>query len=203
MRKSVLTILLAVLVAALPGYAKPHKSSASHERSGASSSSKKSGGAKSSSKRAAAAHSSSKKAAGKASSSKGSRAAGSRSHARGTTRTAKGRGRGSSSSAKAQQQARRAYQQAPTPDRYREIQAALAEKGFFKGEPNGVWDANSVEALKAFQREKSLNPTGKLDAVSLIALGLGPKRTTTADTTPLLIQRPQDDNRRTEGSERP
>jgi hypothetical protein len=66
-------------------------------------------------------------------------------------------------------------QLAPTPDRYREIQQALADKGYLKSEPNGVWDDQSAEALKQFQTDKHLSPTGKISALSLIHLGLGPK----------------------------
>ena len=69
-----------------------------------------------------------------------------------------------------------AYRQvAPTPERYREIQQALADKGYLKSEPNGVWDDQSAEALRQFQTEQKLSPTGKLSSASLIALGLGPK----------------------------
>jgi hypothetical protein len=67
----------------------------------------------------------------------------------------------------------------PTPDRYKEIQQALVDKGYLKSEANGVWDAQSTDALLRFQTDKKLSPTGKLSAASLIALGLGPK---TADT---------------------
>lgn len=62
---------------------------------------------------------------------------------------------------------------APTADRIREIQAALAESDSFKGEPTGKWDDASVAALKHFQQVNGLNPTGKLDAHSLQKLGLG------------------------------
>jgi peptidoglycan hydrolase-like protein with peptidoglycan-binding domain len=72
----------------------------------------------------------------------------------------------------------RSYQQAPTPDRYREIQQALATKGYYKGEPNGEWGADSSDALKRFQAEQNLMPDGKINSLSLIALGLGPKRLT-------------------------
>jgi murein L,D-transpeptidase YcbB/YkuD len=79
----------------------------------------------------------------------------------------------------------RSYQQAPTPDRYKEIQQALASKGYYKGEPNGQWDADSTDALKRFQAEQNLMPDGKINSLSLIALGLGPKRLTAkSDTTP-------------------
>jgi len=72
----------------------------------------------------------------------------------------------------------RYFQQAPTPDRYREIQAALASKGYFHGEPNGEWGPESADALKRFQADQNLMPDGKLNSLSLIALGLGPKRLT-------------------------
>jgi len=73
---------------------------------------------------------------------------------------------------------RRSYQQAPTPDRYKEIQQALASKGYLHTEPNGEWGAESTEALKRFQADQNLTPDGKLNSLSLIAMGLGPKRMT-------------------------
>ena len=78
---------------------------------------------------------------------------------------------------------RRSYQQAPTPERYQEIQQALADKGYFKGSVDGKWGADSVDALKKFQSEQSLEPDGKIGSLSLIALGLGPKRLS-AQSTP-------------------
>jgi len=72
----------------------------------------------------------------------------------------------------------RSYQQAPTPERYKAIQEALVAKGYLQGEPNGVWGSESVEALKRFQTDQNLTPDGKLSALSLVALGLGPKRLT-------------------------
>ena len=79
----------------------------------------------------------------------------------------------------------RSYQQAPTQDRYREIQQALAAKGYLHGEPNGQWGEDSVDALKRFQADQSLMPEGKINSLSLIALGLGPKRLTAkSDTAP-------------------
>lgn len=67
-------------------------------------------------------------------------------------------------------------QQSPTQERYTEIQQALAARGFLQSEPNGTWDAASVDALKRFQEEQNLPPTGKITSLSLIALGLGPRR---------------------------
>ena len=69
----------------------------------------------------------------------------------------------------------RSRQSVPTPERYKEIQEALASKGYLKSEPNGVWDAQSQDAMKQFQNDHQLTPTGKLSAASLIGLGLGPK----------------------------
>jgi peptidoglycan hydrolase-like protein with peptidoglycan-binding domain len=73
-------------------------------------------------------------------------------------------------------------QRTPTQQRYREIQQALQSKGYFSGEPDGAWGASSVEALKRFQQDQSLEATGKINSLSLIALGLGPKYEKVADT---------------------
>ena len=68
-----------------------------------------------------------------------------------------------------------ARQLTPTPDRYKEIQKALADRGYLKNEPTGTWDSASQEALRKFQNDQKLDPSGKITAASLIALGLGPK----------------------------
>ena len=69
----------------------------------------------------------------------------------------------------------RAGQTAPTPDRYREIQEALAKKGYLHGEASGAWNRDSTDALRRFQQDQNLQASGKLDSLSIIALGLGPK----------------------------
>jgi len=71
----------------------------------------------------------------------------------------------------------RSRQLAPTPERYRDIQGALASKGYLKAAPTGVWDAESADALRRFQHDQSLEPSGKVNSLSLIALGLGAKHT--------------------------
>ncbi len=68
---------------------------------------------------------------------------------------------------------REPFQKAPTPDRISEIQSALARNGYYQGDPNGKWDANTVSALEKFQSANNLNASGKLDATSLQKLGLG------------------------------
>lgn len=69
----------------------------------------------------------------------------------------------------------RAGQTAPTPDRFKEIQEALAKKGYLHGEASGVWNQDSADALRRFQQDQNLQASGKLDSLSIIALGLGPK----------------------------
>jgi peptidoglycan hydrolase-like protein with peptidoglycan-binding domain len=64
-------------------------------------------------------------------------------------------------------------QKAPTSDRIREIQDALSREGALDGKPSGKWDATTVEAMKKFQENHGLSPTGKIDAVTLEKLGLG------------------------------
>lgn len=86
------------------------------------------------------------------------------------------RGRRTTARAAAVQKPSSNWQARPTPERYAEIQQVLAEKGFYKGETNGAWGPESVTALKEFQRSQNLDPDGKLGSLSLIALGMGPKR---------------------------
>jgi murein L,D-transpeptidase YcbB/YkuD len=64
-------------------------------------------------------------------------------------------------------------QAAPTPDRIKEIQTALQKDGSYEGTPTGKWDAGTMDAMKKYQDKKGLNPTGKIDAVTLNKLGLG------------------------------
>jgi len=93
-----------------------------------------------------------------------------------TRRKPSGSAKKSAASRKAKsRQSWRNRQLNPSPERYRDIQQALAAKGYYTGEPNGVWDDTSVEALRHFQRDQNLEPSGKLDSPSIIALGLGPK----------------------------
>jgi hypothetical protein len=117
--------------------------------------------------------------------------------------TSKGAARTNTRRYYARQPVRRTYsaqQVTPTPDRYREIQDALAAKGYLKTPASGVWDKDSVDAMQHFQQDQKLEPTGKLTARSLGALGLGPKpasstgtgdsaanvaATSTGDATPL------------------
>jgi peptidoglycan hydrolase-like protein with peptidoglycan-binding domain len=64
-------------------------------------------------------------------------------------------------------------QTAPVPERISEIQQALAKDGSFAGTPSGKWDESTIEAMRKFQAGHGLNPSGKLDALTLQKLGLG------------------------------
>ena len=61
----------------------------------------------------------------------------------------------------------------PTASRIEQIQSALARGGYYHSGPTGKWDASTVDAMKRFQQDNGLNPSGKLDAISLQKLGLG------------------------------
>lgn len=90
----------------------------------------------------------------------------------------------SRSSKRAPARAQAFRQQQPEPQRIREIQQALAQRGYAV-EPTGVWDTPTVEALKKFQEDheiKNLSGRGKLDPLTLVALGLGPAHTRPAQS---------------------
>ena len=86
----------------------------------------------------------------------------------GTTKKSSKAGKSSSKKSK-----RVKGQAAPTTDRINEIQGALAKSGAYTGDPSGKWDDSTVEAMKKFQAAHGLNPTGKMDALTLQKLGLG------------------------------
>ena len=68
-------------------------------------------------------------------------------------------------------------QTVPTPERYKEIQEALISKGYLSpAQANGQWNDASIDALKRFQADQKIDASGRINALSLIALGLGPKR---------------------------
>jgi hypothetical protein len=79
----------------------------------------------------------------------------------------------------------------PSEQRYKEIQTALASKGYLHGQPTGTWNQESIDAMRHFQEDQKLEPTGKIDSLSLIALGLGPKHETAKVTPP--VANPQAD----------
>jgi peptidoglycan hydrolase-like protein with peptidoglycan-binding domain len=75
-------------------------------------------------------------------------------------------------------------QAAPTAERITEIQEALSRRGVYSGSPSGHWDDSTTDAMKKFQTSNGLNPSGKLDALTLQKLGLGSETAGLAAPTP-------------------
>lgn len=70
--------------------------------------------------------------------------------------------------------ARRRGQQAISSDRTREIQEALIREHYLQGEPTGVWDQETKNALVRYQQENGWQSKIVPDSRALIKLGLGP-----------------------------
>lgn len=85
---------------------------------------------------------------------------------------------------KAKRVAKSSYQAHPDAARYQQIQQALADRGYFKGQINGQWGDDSVDALKRFQADQKLDSDGKINSLTLIGLGLGPKHDAAAVSPP-------------------
>lgn len=77
-------------------------------------------------------------------------------------------------------------------ERARAIQQALIREHYLTGEPTGVWDARSKEAMARFQADNGWQSKVTPDSRALIKLGLGPnyseqqlyKATSDASRTP-------------------
>jgi hypothetical protein len=85
-------------------------------------------------------------------------------------------------------------QAAPSPERYKEIQEALVAKGYLPPDQvTGQWNDASVDALKRFQTDQKIDSNGRINSLSLIALGLGPKHDPLQNTSGgnLVQQAPQ------------
>lgn len=59
-------------------------------------------------------------------------------------------------------------------ERTREIQSALIREHYLTGEPTGVWDADSKDAMTRFQAANGWQSKVTPDSRALIKLGLGP-----------------------------
>jgi peptidoglycan hydrolase-like protein with peptidoglycan-binding domain len=59
-------------------------------------------------------------------------------------------------------------------ERTHQIQQALIQKGYLKGEPSGKWDASTEAALRKFQADNGWQNKTVPDSRALIKLGLGP-----------------------------
>jgi peptidoglycan hydrolase-like protein with peptidoglycan-binding domain len=80
-------------------------------------------------------------------------------------------------------------QQAIQGDRAREIQTALAREGYLTGEPTGVWDQRTKDAMTRYQADHGWQTKTLPDSRALIQLGLGPdhKNAINAQATPAVL----------------
>ncbi|MCS6884523.1 MAG: peptidoglycan-binding domain-containing protein [Acidobacteriota bacterium] len=58
------------------------------------------------------------------------------------------------------------------PETIQKAQQALKDKGFYKGQVTGKMDAATREAIKSFQQQQGLKPTGRLNKDTRQALGI-------------------------------
>ena len=58
------------------------------------------------------------------------------------------------------------------PDEIRQVQIVLKEKGFYRGEPDGVLGPATTQALIVFQRREGLQANGRIDTRTVTALGV-------------------------------
>ena len=65
-------------------------------------------------------------------------------------------------------------QQGIQPERAREIQTALIREKYLSGEPTGVWDSRTQEAITKYQADHGWQTKVTPDSRALIKLGLGP-----------------------------
>lgn len=59
-------------------------------------------------------------------------------------------------------------------DRAREIQEALIREHYLNGQPTGVWDTRTTDAMRRFQADQGWQSKVIPDSRALIKLGLGP-----------------------------
>ena len=55
------------------------------------------------------------------------------------------------------------------------IQARLRDLNYYRGPVDGVWGANTQQAIASFQQGRGLQPNGQLNPMTVAALGLDPK----------------------------
>jgi len=65
-------------------------------------------------------------------------------------------------------------QQAMDKERVREIQAALVRENYLQGQPTGIWDQRSKDAMAKYQAANGWQSKVVPDSRALIKLGLGP-----------------------------
>lgn len=67
-----------------------------------------------------------------------------------------------------------AYQPAVSPRGVAAVQDRLRQLGYYRGNVDGVWGAETQQALQAFQQGHGLQPDAQLTPITISALGLNP-----------------------------
>jgi peptidoglycan hydrolase-like protein with peptidoglycan-binding domain len=67
-----------------------------------------------------------------------------------------------------------AYQPAVSPRGVAAVQDRLRQLGYYRGNVDGVWGAETQNALQQFQQGHGLQPDAQLNPITLSALGLNP-----------------------------
>jgi len=74
------------------------------------------------------------------------------------------------------------YKKGSTGNMVSQIQTALKNQGFYKGNVDGVFGSATETAVKAFQQKKGLTVDGKVGTATIKALGLSQSATQGADS---------------------
>jgi peptidoglycan hydrolase-like protein with peptidoglycan-binding domain len=82
-------------------------------------------------------------------------------------------------------------QQAMDANRVRQIQTALIREHYMSGEPSGVWDARSKDAMAKFQADNGWQTKKLPDSRAIIKLGLGPDHSDLLNPDTAFIAQPQ------------
>lgn len=77
------------------------------------------------------------------------------------------------------------------PDRARSIQEALIHQNYLQGEPTGVWDQSTKDAMVRYQEEHGWQTKMVPDSRALIQLGLGPSTDNLINPESAMTTRPQ------------
>jgi peptidoglycan hydrolase-like protein with peptidoglycan-binding domain len=75
-------------------------------------------------------------------------------------------------------------QQGIQPERAKEIQTALIREKYLTGEPTGVWDTRTQDAITRYQADHGWQTKVTPDSRALIKLGLGPNYSSSEMITP-------------------
>jgi peptidoglycan hydrolase-like protein with peptidoglycan-binding domain len=71
-----------------------------------------------------------------------------------------------------------------SPDMIQQVQSRLQQAGTYHGRIDGQWGPATESAVRNYQQQHNLNPTGQLDGNTLAALNLGGTRQTYGNAQP-------------------